>query len=143
MAFPRALTASTKHVLTPPLQSIVCAAYDDRVIKNGPGMHLNLMFTAGGRYLEAASVQVAKWLGLGPAAAVEALEAHFSDGGVRVATLDESSGLWEASPPGQAQSAANTAGAKAASKLHNLCGNLLHISKMVVSRRQTHKFESF
>ncbi|KAF7983541.1 hypothetical protein HWV62_21108 [Athelia sp. TMB] len=136
MAYPRALTVPTKHVLTPPPQSIVRAAYDDRIIKNGPGMHLNLMFTAGGRYIEAASVQMAKWLGLGPAAAVEAIEAHFSDGGTRVFMLDKS---WEASLPNHPQSFANTAGSKAALKLHNLSSNLLQYAESACTPTELHR----
>lgn len=61
----------------------------ERTIANGPGMHLNLAFTAGAPYVEAVFRQAAKLLGLGPDAASKKLEAFLGDGPVRVANLED------------------------------------------------------
>ncbi|KAF7978946.1 hypothetical protein HWV62_44167 [Athelia sp. TMB] len=99
--------------------------YDDRIIKNGPGMHLNLLFSAGGRYVEAASRKGAKLFALGPVAATEAIESYFGEGAARVETLDKSFTIWDSPLLAQTGPVPNTANSKAALKLKKLCGNIL------------------
>ena len=136
MAYSQAMLVLAKQALIPPTQNpVVVAAYDDRIIKNGPGMHLNLLFSAGGRYVEAASRKGAKLLALGPVAATEAIESYFGEGAARVVILDKSFAIWESPLPGKTQPVPNTADSKAALKLKKLCGNLLKYTDRCVMRR--------
>ncbi|KZP05684.1 hypothetical protein FIBSPDRAFT_344165 [Athelia psychrophila] len=111
----------------PPAARALIPNYGDRVVQNGPGMHLNLAFTAGGVYLEAGLRGVAKLLELGPVPVVKAIETVFADAAQRIAILDELFLLRAPPPPADENSAAQLQpkASKTIVKLKKLCRKLL------------------
>ncbi|KAF7971805.1 hypothetical protein HWV62_19887 [Athelia sp. TMB] len=105
--------------------------YKMTVIANGPGMHLNIAFSAGGKYVEAACRQGAKLLGLGPSAASEAIEAFFGDDAERLEKLDELYSLrFEGSYLSTGATPDTPTGAsKTVTKLRKLCGVILRYTR--------------
>ncbi|KZP30024.1 hypothetical protein FIBSPDRAFT_1038393, partial [Athelia psychrophila] len=102
------------------------------VLKNGPGMHLNIAFSAGGVYAEAACRKGAIILGLGPYAASEAIVQLFGDDAKRLEILNELFRL-RGHPAaeqidgidGTAKLQAPAKPSKAVQKLKKLCGRVL------------------
>lgn len=101
------------------------------VLKNGPGMHLNIAFSAGGVYAEAACRKGAILLGLGPYAASEAIVQLFGDDAKRLEILNELFRL-RGHPAaeqidgidGTAKLQAPAKPSKAVQKLKKLCGRV-------------------
>ncbi|KZP05690.1 hypothetical protein FIBSPDRAFT_903345 [Athelia psychrophila] len=100
--------------------------YGNRIVQNGPGMQLNLAFSAGGVYVEAGLRKVAKVLKLGPVPVVKAIETVFADDAQRIAILDELFLL--RAPPADGNSVAQPLTALKASKtivkLKEMCGKV-------------------
>ncbi|KZP31977.1 hypothetical protein FIBSPDRAFT_848955 [Athelia psychrophila] len=117
--------------------------YGDRVVQNGPGMHLNLAFSAGGVYVEAGLRGVAKLLELGPVPVVEAVETVFADDAQRIAILDELF-LLRARPADEnsvAQPQPAPKASKTIVKLKKLCKKLVKFtSRSVVSITPAYAF---
>lgn len=104
-----------------------------RVIQNGPGMHLNLAFSAGGVYVEAAARKYAKLFGSGPVPATKAIETFLDDSAKRLAILDE---LFVLRGCSTAEHSAPTAGPRNAPKrskdvvaLKKLCEKVLKYAR--------------
>lgn len=105
------------------------APYGDRVIQNGPGMHLNLMFTAGGNHVEKVSTKLANMLGWGPVAATQAIESFFGDGAARLERLDQLYLLRQPAPTSSARPRPDLRNRR----LGVLCGEVLKYTKGCVS----------
>lgn len=107
------------------------------VLKNGPGMHLNIAFSAGGVYAEAACRKGAILLGLGPYAASEAIVQLLGDDAKRLEILDELFRL-RGRPAaeqidGTAKPQAPAKPSKAVLKLKKLCGHVLKYTHKCVA----------
>lgn len=95
-------------------------------------MHLNLLFTAGGEYVEKASIKVAQLLGLGPTAVAEAIEACFGDETTRLERLDELYISHQSSKSDAKKPKLSLGISKTDQKLHKLCGQILNYTDRYV-----------
>lgn len=107
------------------------------VLANGPGMHLNLAFSAGAPFVEAACRYGAKLLGLGPFAASQAIEALFCDDAERLVIQEELYQLrcrQQAAVEGPVPTVATSLSvSKSISKIKKLCARILKYTSGLVS----------
>ncbi|KZP07203.1 hypothetical protein FIBSPDRAFT_1053103 [Athelia psychrophila] len=105
----------------------------DRVVQNGPGMHLNLAFSAGGVYVEAAARKCAELFKSGPVPATKAVESFLEDDDKRLAILDELFVLRGCSTAEHSIPSTGTRNApkpsKAVLNLKKMCGNVLKYAR--------------
>ncbi|KAF7983538.1 hypothetical protein HWV62_21102 [Athelia sp. TMB] len=100
------------------------STYNNRIIKNGPGMQLSLLLSAGGELVETVLCKWARLFGRGPVFAAKDIESYSGKDVARVAKLDELFSLLGSSPP-----APRTSEAKTALRLRKLCGKVLEYTK--------------
>lgn len=129
-----ALVATSSPATTQtPSNSTITRQSGDRIIANGPGMHLNLAFNAGAPYVEAVFRQAAKLLGLGPDAASKELEEFLGDGPLRVANLEDLHAIRSRGHlPTHADPKLAKNASKTVAKLKRLCAGVLKYTKEYV-----------